>query len=133
MNFIELRVEDYIDEVLDSDAPQHENEIRILRRFVQFIDHETEIYSVQDITAPDVLDFLWSMRGPQQREESAEVLNGFFSFLNAKELIDTPLQIDEDMLHRPAGSSGKSAEPLDYFDDEDEDLPRHRGRREADY
>ena len=55
MNFIEMRVEEYIDEALDADSPDHAPSIAALRKFVTYMDRETEIYSVQDITPAEAL------------------------------------------------------------------------------
>jgi len=127
MNFIEMRVEEYIDEALDADSPDHAPSIAALRKFVTYMDRETEIYSVQDITPAEALDFLRMLRNIRERDITIAALNGFFAFLLKKELIDRPLQLDAKGVFR-AKPSEQGPDVAELFED-DEDSPRHKPRR----
>jgi hypothetical protein len=127
MNFIELRVEEYIDEVLDSDSPDHAASIQALRKFVLYLDRETEIYSVQDITEPDALDFLRTIRNIRERDITIAALNGFFGFLHAKTHVDRPLRLEAQRVFRPKPSE-KVPDVADFLDG-DEDEHRFKPRR----
>ncbi|MBP7867658.1 MAG: hypothetical protein KA419_17135 [Acidobacteria bacterium] len=128
MNFIELRVEDFIDEVLDSDSNENTSQIQILRKFAAFIDRETEVYSLGDLTEGVVLDFFRSLRNPQERKLAADSLNTFFGFLQGKGSFPNPPRLDADAVLSPR-KPGKSASGTGFFEgDDDENAPRFKHR-----
>lgn len=131
MNFIELRVEEYIDEALDNESGGHDREILMLRKFVQHLDRETEIYSVQDITEDEALDYLRILRNSQDRDTALQALNGFFGFLKQKGHVDSAIQLEARDIFR-----SKPAEIVvdgdDFLDEEETNMPRHRSRRAID-
>jgi len=127
MNFIELRVEDYIDEVLDSDTNPREAEIQALRKFVHHVDRETEIYSVQEITEEDALAFLRTLRNVQERDCAVRALNGFFVFLKDQGHVDEAVQLDAQAIFRSKMTD--SGSDVDDYLAEDEESPRFRTKR----
>lgn len=131
MNFIELRVEEYIDEVLDTETNQQPAEIQALRKFVQYLDRETEVYSTQDLSKDVALDFLRVLRNPKEREVAISGLNGFLAFLHRKGHVDRKLELDAGELFR-VKLPEKGTEPPDFFEEDVENAPRHRPRRAFD-
>ena len=130
MNFIELRVEEYIDEVLDVDESNaHEHEIQVLRKFATYLDRETDVYSIQEITATEATDFLRTLRNIQERNVAVDTLNGFFAFLNKKSLLDKTIRPNVQAIFRAKAPAVKT-DALDFIDDEDD--RRHRPRRDLD-
>jgi hypothetical protein len=130
MNFIELRVEEYIDEVLDVDeSDAHEHEIQVLRKFATYLDRETDVYSIQEITSTEATDFLRTLRNIQERNVAVDTLNGFFAFLSQKGLLDEPLQLDVQAIFRAKPAENKP-DIMDFVDDEDD--RRYRPRRDLD-
>lgn len=128
MNFIELRVEEYIDEVLDVDESNaHEHEIQVLRKFAAYLDRETDVYSIQEITSTEATDFLRTLRNIQERNVAVGTLNGFIDFLSRKGLLDAPFQLDVQAIFRAKPAENKSG-IMDFVEDEDE--RRHRPRRD---
>lgn len=131
MNFIELRVEDYIDEVLDTENGDHAAEVQVLRKFVKYLDRETEVYSVQEITQTVALDFLRILRDSRERRTAVAALNGFFADLHQKGHNDQKLHLVEDDLF--AGKKVvKGSTPDLLGSDDGSDMPRHRHRRDMD-
>lgn len=127
MNFIELRVEDYIDEVLDSDTKERETEIQVLRKFVHHVDRDTEIYSVQEITEEDALVFLRTLRNVRERDCAVRALNGFFVFLKEQGHVDEAVQLEAQAIFRTKPTDPGS-DVDDYLADEAES-PRFRSKR----
>ena len=130
MNFIELRVEDYIDEVLDTDeANPRVHEIEVLRKFATYLDRETDVYSIQEITRVEATDFLRTLRNIPERNVAVDTMNGFFAYLRQKGLMDQLLQLDVQAIFRAKPAAGKP-DALDFYEDEDD--RRFRPRRDLD-
>ena len=97
MNFIELKVEDFIDEVLDSENEDNTNQIKLLKKFAAFIGRETEVYSVGDLTEEVILDYLRTLRNPPERRMAVDALTGFFAF----HFVPAVAPFPEDLWGRP--------------------------------
>lgn len=132
MNFIELRVEDFIDEVLDTDGDSNAPLIQVLRKFAAFINRETEVYSVGELTEDVALDFLRMLRATQERKTATEALNRFYDFLHGKGLLKAAVRLSAESVLRPV-KPPQTPVPGNLFDPDDaSNSPRHRFRRDMD-
>ena len=133
MNFIELKVEDFIDEVLDSENEDNTNQIKLLKKFAAFIGRETEVYSVGDLTEEVVLDYLRTLRNPPERKMAVDALTGFFAFLKGKGNMPNPPRLNAEAVLNPR-KSVKGVPGSAFFEgnDNDEGSPRHRHRWDSD-
>ncbi len=133
MNFIELKVEDFIDEVLDSENEDNTNQIKLLRKFAAFIGRETEVYSVGDLSEEVILDYLRTLRNPPERRTAVDALTGFFAFLQGKGSMPNPPRINAEAVLTPRKPiKGMTGNAFFEGDDDSDGSPRHRHRWDSD-
>jgi len=112
MNFLGIKVEEYIDQVLEKESKTHKEAIDVLNKFIQYIDRDTDIYSVRELHLEYVLNFLRTLRSSSERKVAIETLNSFLMFLKDQELLSEEIEIDEEMLFH----SSKKAKKFNSYD-----------------
>ncbi len=117
MNFIEYYLDEFVEENLDEE--KNKVEINLLEKFKKYIDKETEIYSVQDMSQEDVEYFLRTLRNKKDKENAVNVLNKFFKFLNERGELNKKIELSIEKLFKGTSETVKSN--LDMYDDYDDE------------